>query len=115
MSLTADSAWLAWLAEYDYKTAPDEWAQFFYLGFEAAAPRVVSTVAELDALELGSVILDRGGMSRQNSFSTDGRNFWEEPGNGESDISSSDLIAHVIKCGVEPVFDVLYSPVGDAQ
>ena len=75
------------------------------------APRVVSTVEELNSLELGTVILDEGGFARQSDSSTSGEVYWCEPGGEPDGISSTDLVAHIKRLGLYGDFTVLWVPV----
>jgi hypothetical protein len=81
-----------------------------------AAPRVLTTEAELnsaDVLEALCIVPD-GGLPRTWASSSNGVNYWQEPG-VEREYSSAELLARVTAYGDKPAFtvvDLVRAPAG---
>ena len=67
----------------------------------------------LDQLPLNTVIIDEGGLARQAHFSSNGENFWAEAGDGDIELSSTELLTHLRNCGVPGYVTVLWGPKDD--
>ena len=71
----------------------------------AVAPRVLTTLEELDSEEAFETlcIVPSGGLPRTPASRTNGINYWHKPGDC-TEYSSADLLASFTETGVEPAF-----------
>jgi len=99
----------ALLVEFDhfaYRGAPLEVAvEKLQEILAKTAPRVLTTEDELNSEEAFEAlcIVPEGGPLRTPASSSNGVNYWQEPG-VEGEYSSAELLAHFASIGAEPAF-----------
>lgn len=102
----------ALLVEFDHfahRAAPLDVAVEKLRGIlDKTAPRVLTTVEELDSEEAFEAlcIVPEGGPLRTASSRSNGVNYWHEPGY-YTEYTSAELLAHFAGVGVEPAFTLI--------